>query len=71
MMAKAADIPADMTFLDLEDACAPLEKQGRGARSSRPSATLDWGDRVLCVRVNAWDTEWTVYDVHRGGRQGR
>jgi citrate lyase subunit beta/citryl-CoA lyase len=23
----------------------------------------DWGDRVLCVRVNAWDTEWTAFDV--------
>ena len=25
--------------------------------------TLDWGDRVLCVRVNAWDTQWTYGDV--------
>ena len=24
---------------------------------------LDWGDRVLCVRVNAWDTKWTYGDV--------
>jgi citrate lyase subunit beta/citryl-CoA lyase len=23
----------------------------------------EWDDRVLCVRVNAWDTEWTVGDV--------
>jgi citrate lyase subunit beta/citryl-CoA lyase len=23
----------------------------------------DWGDKILCVRVNAWDTEWTAYDV--------
>ena len=23
----------------------------------------DWGDAVLCVRVNAWDTEWTYRDV--------
>ena len=23
----------------------------------------DWGDTVLCVRVNAWDTEWTYRDV--------
>ncbi len=23
----------------------------------------DWGERVLCVRVNAWDTEWTAFDV--------
>jgi citrate lyase subunit beta/citryl-CoA lyase len=24
---------------------------------------LDWDDRVLCVRVNAWDTPWTYGDV--------
>ena len=23
----------------------------------------EWDDRVFCVRVNAWDTEWTVGDV--------
>jgi citrate lyase subunit beta/citryl-CoA lyase len=63
MMAKAATLPADMTFLDLEDACAPLEKPGARGKIAEAIRTLDWGDRVLCVRVNAWDTEWTVYDV--------
>src|SRR5205823_8061631 len=24
---------------------------------------LDWGERVLCVRINAWDTKWTYGDV--------
>ena len=24
---------------------------------------LDWGDTVVCVRVNAWDTKWTYRDV--------
>jgi citrate lyase subunit beta / citryl-CoA lyase len=23
----------------------------------------DWGDAMLCVRVNAWDTRWTYADV--------
>jgi citrate lyase subunit beta/citryl-CoA lyase len=23
----------------------------------------DWGEKVLCVRINAWDTEWTAFDV--------
>jgi citrate lyase subunit beta / citryl-CoA lyase len=23
----------------------------------------DWGDKVLCVRINAWDTQWTAFDV--------
>ncbi len=24
---------------------------------------LPWDDRVLCVRINAWDTQWTYGDV--------
>ena len=27
------------------------------------SRNQDWGDTVVCVRVNAWDTEWTYRDV--------
>src|SRR5205823_2617858 len=23
----------------------------------------DWGEKILCVRVNAWDTKWTYGDV--------
>ena len=52
-----------MTFLDLEDAVAPLEKVPARAKVAEAIRTLDWGDRVLCVRVNAWDTEWTYGDV--------
>ncbi len=63
MLAKAATIPADMTFLDLEDAVAPLEKEAARGKIVEAIKTHDYGDRVLCVRVNAWDTEWTVFDV--------
>jgi citrate lyase subunit beta/citryl-CoA lyase len=52
-----------MTFLDLEDSVAPLEKVAARAKVADAIRTLDWGDRVLCVRVNAWDTEWTYGDV--------
>ena len=52
-----------MTFLDLEDSVAPLEKVAARAKVAEAIRTLDWGDRVLCVRVNAWDTEWTYGDV--------
>jgi citrate lyase subunit beta/citryl-CoA lyase len=52
-----------MTFLDLEDAVAPLEKVPARAKVAEAIRTLEWGDRVLCVRVNAWDTEWTYGDV--------
>jgi citrate lyase subunit beta/citryl-CoA lyase len=63
MLAKGPTIPADMTFLDLEDAVSPLEKEAARPKVVEAIRSFDWGDRVLCVRVNAWDTEWTAYDV--------
>jgi citrate lyase subunit beta/citryl-CoA lyase len=52
-----------MTFLDLEDSVAPLEKEAARAKVVDAVKNLDWGDRALCVRVNAWDSKWTAYDV--------
>jgi citrate lyase subunit beta / citryl-CoA lyase len=52
-----------MTFLDLEDSVAPLEKVAARAKVVAAIRDLDWGDRVMCVRVNAWDTEWTYGDI--------
>jgi citrate lyase subunit beta/citryl-CoA lyase len=60
---KGPTVPADMTFLDLEDSVAPLEKEAARAKVVDAIKNLDWGDRVLCVRVNAWDTKWTYGDV--------
>ena len=63
MLGKAPGLGADMVFLDLEDAVAPLEKEGARAKVVNAINTLDFGESVLCVRVNAWDTEWTYRDV--------
>jgi citrate lyase subunit beta/citryl-CoA lyase len=63
MMAKAAGLPADMVFLDLEDAVAPLEKEAARAKAVDAIKNHDWGDKVLCVRINSWDTKWTAFDV--------
>ncbi|HMF83949.1 MAG TPA: CoA ester lyase [Acidimicrobiia bacterium] len=63
MMGKAPDLGADMVFLDLEDAVAPLEKEPARDKVVKAINDLDWGDTVLCVRVNAWDTKWTYRDV--------
>ena len=63
MLAKGPTIPADMTFLDLEDAVSPLEKEAARPKVVDAIKNQDWGDRVLCVRVNAWDTEWTAFDI--------
>src|SRR5947209_1173828 len=62
-LAKGPTIPADMTFLDLEDSVAPLEKEAARAKVVDAIKNLDWGERVLCVRINAWDTKWTYGDV--------
>ena len=62
-LAKAPTVPADMSFLDLEDSVAPLEKEAARAKVADAIKNLPWDDRVLCVRINAWDTEWTYEDV--------
>jgi len=52
-----------MTFLDLEDSVAPNEKVAARAKVVNAIRTQAWDERVLCVRVNAWDTAWTYADV--------
>src|SRR5947207_8264127 len=63
MLGKAPNLGADMVFLDLEVAVAPLEKEAARDKVVKAINDLDWGDVVLCVRVNAWDTKWTYRDV--------
>ena len=63
MLGKAPGLGADMVFLDLEDSVAPLEKEAARDNVVKAINELDWGDTVVCVRVNAWDTKWTYRDV--------
>ena len=63
MLGKGPGLPADMVFLDLEDSVAPLEKVSARAKVVDAIKNQDWGDKVLCVRINAWDTKWTYGDV--------
>src|SRR6266567_3294861 len=63
MLAKAPGLPADMVFMDLEDAVAPLEKESARAKAVDAVKNQDWGEKILCVRVNSWDTKWTYGDV--------
>ena len=63
MLGKAPGLGADMVFLDLEDSVAPLEKEAARSKVVDAIKNQDWGDKVLCVRVNAWDTQWTAFDV--------
>src|SRR3954451_24857130 len=63
MLGKGPGIPADMVFLDLEDSEAPLEKEAARGKVIGAIRDQDWGEKILCVRINAWDTEWTAFDV--------
>ena len=62
-LAKAPTATADMSFLDLEDSVAPNEKVAARAKVVNAITSLAWDERVLCVRVNAWDTPWTYGDI--------
>jgi citrate lyase subunit beta/citryl-CoA lyase len=71
MLAKGPSIPADMKFLDMEDSVSPLEKELAREKVVKAIQSQDWGDVILCVRVNAWDTQWTAYDImHVVGQAG-
>lgn len=63
MLAKAAGLPADEVFMDLEDSVAPAAKpQARG----QVVAALhegDWTDKTMVVRVNDCTTAWTFRDI--------
>jgi citrate lyase subunit beta/citryl-CoA lyase len=56
-------VDADMVLCDLEDSVAPSEKEQARAQVVGAIRGQDWGDRVLCVRVNDWGTRWTYGDV--------
>ena len=63
MLAKGPTLPADMVFLDMEDSVAPLEKEAARGKVVDAIKNQDWGEKILCVRINAWDTQWTYGDV--------
>ena len=48
-LAKAPIVPADMTFLDLEDAVAPLEKESARPKVVDAIKNLPWDDTVCCA----------------------
>jgi citrate lyase subunit beta/citryl-CoA lyase len=63
MCEKAAGAGADLVFLDLEDACAPVAKVGARATVVSAFTELDWGRTVRAVRVNGIDTPWCHGDI--------
>jgi citrate lyase subunit beta/citryl-CoA lyase len=63
MCAKAPSSGADLVFLDLEDACAPVVKESSRAIVVEALVGQDWGRVVRAVRVNGLDTPWCYGDV--------
>jgi malyl-CoA/(S)-citramalyl-CoA lyase len=60
---KGAQSGADAVFIDLEDAVVPDLKLEARARAMAALNTLDWGERIVSVRVNGFDTPWGVRDI--------
>ncbi len=63
MCEKAPSSGADLVFLDLEDACAPIAKEGARATAVAALTQQDWGRTVRAVRVNGLETPWCYGDV--------
>ena len=63
MVEKAVASPADLVFLDLEDAVAPSHKEEARKNAITALRELNWGKKVRAVRVNGADTQWAHDDV--------
>ena len=63
MIEKALASPADLVFLDLEDAVAPALKESSRANVIAALRSPQWGRKLRAIRVNAADTRWAHDDV--------
>jgi malyl-CoA/(S)-citramalyl-CoA lyase len=60
---KASKSPADIVFLDLEDAVAPDDKVQARENIVRALNDIDWGLKTMMVRINGLDTHYMYRDV--------
>jgi len=60
---KAAAGPADIVFLDLEDAVAPDNKEQARRNAIAALHDVSWKGKAISVRVNGLDTKWMYRDV--------
>ena len=60
---KAASSAADVIFLDLEDSVAPDDKLQARKNVIQAINDIDWGRKVLSVRINGLDTHFMYRDV--------
>ena len=60
---KAAQGPADIVFLDVEDAVAPDDKETARRNIIQGLNEIDWGAKTMMVRINGLDTHYMYRDV--------
>jgi malyl-CoA/(S)-citramalyl-CoA lyase len=60
---KAAQGPADAIFIDLEDAVIAALKPKARHDAIAAINQLDWGRRIVVVRVNGFGTPWGCRDI--------
>jgi len=60
---KAAKSAADVIFLDLEDAVAPDDKPQARKNIIQALHEVEWGNKILSVRINGLDTHYMYRDV--------
>ncbi|MFA5580424.1 MAG: L-malyl-CoA/beta-methylmalyl-CoA lyase [Paracoccaceae bacterium] len=60
---KMAASDADVINLDLEDSVAPDDKDTARANVIEAINSVDWGNKVLSVRINSLDTPYWYRDV--------
>ncbi|WP_281824129.1 L-malyl-CoA/beta-methylmalyl-CoA lyase [Jannaschia rubra] len=63
LFAKMAASEADVINLDLEDSVAPSDKDAARANVIAAIGDVDWGGKVLSVRINGLDTPYWYRDV--------
>lgn len=63
MLAKAATLPADEVFFDLEDSVAPLAKEEARGNVVQALKEGDWGGKTVVLRVNGVYTKWCYRDI--------
>lgn len=61
--AKAAEGPADVISIDLEDAVAPDEKATARKNAIAALRDTDFGDKTVSLRINGLDTHYCYRDV--------
>ncbi|RKF13913.1 CoA ester lyase [Roseovarius spongiae] len=60
---KMAASDADVVNIDLEDSVSPTDKDRARAQTIEAINDVDWGSKVLSVRINGLDSGWWYRDV--------